>query len=136
MPDQCALEVDRRVLINESIDDVLAEYCERLDKIKSQRDDFRYVISEPTLNASALDTSLDSPVVTAVSRAYEETFNVTPAPRAFAGSTDAPNIGAPAVICGPGSIAQAHSLNEFVELEQVTAAARIYLRSALTLLTS
>lgn len=34
--------------------------------------------------------------------------------------------GTPAVICGPGSIAQAHTADEWVEVEQIAKAARIY----------
>jgi acetylornithine deacetylase len=43
-------------------------------------------------------------------------------------STDASkfaSIGIPSVVFGPGSIAQAHSLEEFVEVEQVEAYASI-----------
>ena len=36
-------------------------------------------------------------------------------------------MGIPAVICGPGSIAQAHTEDEFVEIDQLKKAARIYL---------
>jgi len=35
-------------------------------------------------------------------------------------------MGIPAVICGPGSIAQAHTEDEFVQVDQLTTAARIY----------
>ncbi|HDY89568.1 MAG TPA: M20 family peptidase [bacterium] len=35
-------------------------------------------------------------------------------------------MGIPAVICGPGSIAQAHTADEFVEIDQLIKAARIY----------
>jgi acetylornithine deacetylase/succinyl-diaminopimelate desuccinylase-like protein len=38
------------------------------------------------------------------------------------------------VICGPGSIMQAHTLDEYVAIEELTAAARIYLRTVLQLL--
>ncbi len=45
---------------------------------------------------------------------------------AFPGSTDAPNFGCPTVICGPGSLAQCHSLNEYVSIAQIEDAVRIY----------
>jgi acetylornithine deacetylase/succinyl-diaminopimelate desuccinylase-like protein len=38
------------------------------------------------------------------------------------------------VICGPGSIAQAHTTREFVELKEVVTAAKIYLHVTLQLL--
>jgi acetylornithine deacetylase len=34
--------------------------------------------------------------------------------------------GLPTVVCGPGDIAQAHTANEFVALEQVELATRMY----------
>jgi acetylornithine deacetylase/succinyl-diaminopimelate desuccinylase-like protein len=48
--------------------------------------------------------------------------------------SDAPYVGFPTVICGPGSIAQAHTTCEFVDLQEVADAARIYLHAALQLL--
>jgi acetylornithine deacetylase len=39
--------------------------------------------------------------------------------------------GTPAVILGPGSLAQAHSADEWVDVDQVTTAARIYTLAAL-----
>jgi|DewCreStandDraft_2_1066082.scaffolds.fasta_scaffold02864_6 acetylornithine deacetylase/succinyl-diaminopimelate desuccinylase-like protein len=42
--------------------------------------------------------------------------------------------GIPAVICGPGDLAQAHSADEWVAIEQVVAAARVYALAALRLL--
>jgi acetylornithine deacetylase len=35
-------------------------------------------------------------------------------------------MGIPAVICGPGSIAQAHTEDEWVQIDQLTQAARVY----------
>lgn len=35
-------------------------------------------------------------------------------------------MGIPAVICGPGSIAQAHTEDEWVEIDQIKKAARVY----------
>ncbi|MGB1239635.1 MAG: M20/M25/M40 family metallo-hydrolase, partial [Pseudomonadales bacterium] len=65
---------------------------------------------------------------------FEDTVGNRADIAAFPGATDAPNFGCPAVICGPGAIAQAHSLNEYVEIDEIEAAAKIYLRAALDLL--
>jgi len=48
--------------------------------------------------------------------------------------SDAPYMGFPTVICGPGSITQAHTTCEFVDLQEVADAARLYLHAALRLL--
>jgi acetylornithine deacetylase len=52
---------------------------------------------------------------------------------AFPGSTDAPNFGCPTVICGPGDLAQCHSLNEYVSIAQIEDAVRIYVHAILDL---
>jgi acetylornithine deacetylase len=49
----------------------------------------------------------------------------------FPASSDAAYFGAPVVICGPGSLDQAHSLDEWVELDEMVAATATYLRFAL-----
>ena len=43
-------------------------------------------------------------------------------------------MGFPTVICGPGSIEQAHTTDEFVETEQLAKAALMYLWVVLDLL--
>ena len=52
----------------------------------------------------------------------------------FPAATDAPHFLCPAVVCGPGSINQAHTLDEYVTIAELTASARIYLRAVLQLL--
>ena len=55
---------------------------------------------------------------------------------AFPGSTDAPNFGCPTVICGPGDLAQCHSLNEYVSIAQIEDAVRIYVHAILAMQTN
>ena len=52
---------------------------------------------------------------------------------AFPAATDAPNLGIPAVVCGPGRLEEAHTTNEYVEIAQLGAAVGIYLSSVLRL---
>lgn len=49
----------------------------------------------------------------------------------FPASSDAAYFGAPVIIFGPGSLDQAHSLNEWVELEDMMVATRTYLQFVL-----
>jgi acetylornithine deacetylase/succinyl-diaminopimelate desuccinylase-like protein len=53
---------------------------------------------------------------------------------AFPASTDAPHFLCPAVVCGPGSINQAHTLDEYVSIDELCASARIYLRTVLNMI--
>jgi len=136
VPDSCELEVDRRLISGETIDQVVSEYRQRIDPLMSQLPDFRYEISEPTLHGEPLDTPEDSAIVETITAAYQETTQRTSTLPVFTGSTDAPNLLSPAVICGPGSVEQAHTLDEYVELDQVTKAAEIYLRTVLAMQSS
>jgi acetylornithine deacetylase/succinyl-diaminopimelate desuccinylase family protein len=131
VPDVCHLEIDRRTLPGQSVGIVIAELQELLEPLRAEG--LRFDISEPTLLAYPLDTPLDHPLVEAVTAAASTVRQVTVKPTAFSAATDAPNLGIPSVICGPGSLSDAHTLHESVAIDDVVAATKIYLRAILTL---
>jgi acetylornithine deacetylase len=133
VPDYCELEVDRRMLVGESTESVVSEYRNRIESLTSSVPGFNYEIGPATIEISALDTPLESPIVEQSAQAFSDTVGRATELAPFAGATDAPNLLCPAVICGPGSIQQAHTLDEFVEIDQVTDAAKIYLRTVLAM---
>ena len=134
VPDYCELEVDRRTLAGESLESVIEEYRQLLDSLKNSVPNFDYEIGPHTLNNLPLDTPADSSVVTSIAEAYQHVLG-KPAPvGAFPASTDAPHFLCPAVICGPGSINQAHTLDEYVSIDELCASARIYLRTVLNMI--
>lgn len=134
VPDLCELEVDRRVLPGETIEKIFAEYREHLDRLVDTIPGFKYEISDPTWDIPANDVSLDETIVQTLLNAYAEVMGQPTKVRAFVAGTDAPNMGFPTVICGPGSISQAHSLNEYVTVDQLVSAVKIYLWCVLDLL--
>jgi acetylornithine deacetylase len=134
VPDYCELEVDRRTLPGESVEQVYAELHERIARAAASDPDFRYEITEPTWLIAPNDISVEEPVVKALRAAHVAVFGRDPGVQAFVAGSDAPYMGFPTVVCGPGSIEQAHTTNEFVRLDQVVDAARIYLYAALRLL--
>jgi acetylornithine deacetylase len=134
VPDYCELEVDRRILAGESLESVVDEYRKLLEPLEKSIPDFQYEIGAPTMNNAALNTPADSSVVCAIAEAFEAIQGYPADVGDFTASTDAPHFLCPAVICGPGSIRQAHTLDEYVEIDQLTAAARIYLRTVLQLI--
>lgn len=134
IPERCTLMIDRRTLPGETSASVVDEIRERLEPL--ERDEISFEISEPVLDVAPLDTPADSPITVAAMEAFE-TLNGAPATlSAFPGGTDGPNFGCPAIICGPGSLAQAHTIDEYVELTQLEGAAQIYLSVAKSLLAS
>jgi acetylornithine deacetylase/succinyl-diaminopimelate desuccinylase-like protein len=133
VPDVCRLEIDRRTLPGQTLELVMAELRALLDPLTSTGPPFAYDISEPTLMAQPLDTPLDHPVVSMMVAAVGEVLGRTMTPLALPAATDAPNLGIPAVICGPGSLSDAHTLNESVAIDDVLAATKVYLRAILSL---
>jgi len=134
VPDRCELEVDRRVLPGETIEKVFAEYRVRLDRLVDTVPGFKYEITDPTWDVPANDVSLDEPIVQVLLNAYTMVMGKPTKVRAFVAGTDAPNMGFPTVICGPGSISQAHSTDEYVRVDQLVSAVKIYLWCVLELL--
>jgi acetylornithine deacetylase len=131
--DKCVMEVDRRTLPGETLDQVLMDYRAQIDPLLDQLPGFKYEISGPTLDVAALDTSLTSPLVQSMQAAVEAVLGTPATISAFPGGTDAPNLGFACVVCGPGNLEQAHSTNEFVEIDQMVKATEIYLRTIIGL---
>ena len=133
VPDFCELEVDRRMIPGETPEQVVEEYRARIEPLKSDDPTFTYEIAGPTVGVGALDVSPDDEMVRTMAAAVEQVTGSQPGIEAFPGGTDAPNMGFPCIICGPGALAQAHTVNEFVETRQVADAARVYLLTALAM---
>ncbi len=128
VPGRAVLTIDRRTLPGEDAASVRAELAAVIAAAG-----VRASIGDPAPDVSGLDTALDAPVVRAALAAAAAVGAPT-APVAFPGGTDAPNFGCPSVICGPGDLAQAHTANEFIALDQLEKAAALYLHMAKALL--
>ena len=132
VPDICKIDIDRRTIDGEDLQSFVCELNDICKKIQKRTPDFEYVISKPFLNIEPLTTPLDSPLMKSIKKASDEelgynTINV------FPGSTDAPNFKCQAVICGPGSLKQCHSLNEYVDIKEVKSAVNIYYSAIINL---
>ena len=134
VPDFCEMEVDRRTLPGETKDEVYAEFRARLDPLREDDPGFRYDITEPSWLIPPNDISATEPVVLSLLDASKAILGQKNEVRAFVAGSDAPHMGCPTVICGPGSIAQAHSTNEFVPREELINATKMYLWAVLDLL--
>jgi acetylornithine deacetylase len=134
VPDECRLEVDRRTLPNESKEDVYGELEELLAEVGESVPDFRGELTEPGLLVPANEVESEEPLVVALGESLAEIFGEPLELQGFLAGSDAAYYGSPAVICGPGSIEQAHTTNEFVAVEDLVLATRLYLRTALRML--
>jgi acetylornithine deacetylase len=129
VPDWCEIAIDRRTIPGETFESVTAEVRTILDQISLTTPEFDYDLCAPELNVDPFHTDLASPIIATISQAYTEITNKPAKITAFSGSTDAPNFRCPAVICGAGSLEQCHSLNEYVEIDDLVAAVKIYIRT-------
>ncbi len=132
VPDFCEIDVDRRTIPGEATSQVIDELKAVLAKAKATTPALDCTIAPPFLDLPPLDTPLDSPVVQAMQAACTDVIGQADVV-AFPGSTDAPNFHCPTIICGPGDLAQCHSLDEYVSIAQIEDAVRIYVHAIIAL---
>ena len=124
VPDRCSITVDRRVLPGEDLEAV-GESVEGL----LRRQGIEGVDVSEILRDPPMEVSDDEPWARAVLAAAQA---VVPAKAiAVHYGTDASKfaqVGMPSVVVGPGDIAQAHTANEWVEVDEVREAVEIYRR--------
>lgn len=134
VPDECVISIDRRVNPGESHKTILNEIDEVLEPLREHG--VRIVRRTPTLATAALDTPTDHPLVKALSVARERVLGQSGKPIGMTYGTDASFFGPagiPSVIFGPGNIDQAHSNDEWVDIEEVAKGAEILVEAMLTL---
>ncbi|MEO0358912.1 MAG: M20 family metallopeptidase, partial [Pseudomonadota bacterium] len=125
VPDRCRIDLDRRLIPGETAGHALQELRDVVDQVAAQNPQMQAQFGEPFLMQDPLQTAQDGPLVQTLTQACASVTGTSDI-AAFPGSTDAPNLGCTAVICGPGALAQCHSLNEYVALDQVVQAVQIY----------
>jgi succinyl-diaminopimelate desuccinylase len=125
--ESCTLGVDRRVLPGATVEDTVAELRAAIDA--AGIDGLRYDLEVDVFGeASELDPG--HPWACAVGRAVRAVTGSEPATIGMTFTTDARFVrnqaGIPAVVCGPGEVAQAHTIDEFVAVDQLVDAAAVY----------
>jgi acetylornithine deacetylase len=128
VPDECTIEVDRRVLPREDVAGVM----EQVDEFLRQRLDFEFEMLPPWVRGSGLPDDVNLPWA---DRLLESVRAVTGRGEKIgvhfgthASRTAA--AGVPSIVFGPGSIAQAHTKDEWIEIAQLAQAADIFYRFA------
>lgn len=126
VPDQCNIEIDRRVIPGEDHQQVLAD----IRSFLSERLSFEVEFQPPWIESPAL-TDADNADLTktllecvAAVDGRHQAIGVpygTHASRTCAA-------GVPSVVFGPGSIDQAHTKDEFLDIDQLEKAADVYFR--------
>jgi acetylornithine deacetylase/succinyl-diaminopimelate desuccinylase family protein len=138
VPDWCEIELDRRIipgeLPGEAFDRVNAEILRRLgDDSGEWIECFPPWINMPPLSP---ERATDGGWVDRIRDAITPVLGRVPEISGVPYGTDAGPLGAaglPCVVFGPGDIAQAHTKDEWIELDQVRLAADAYYRMAVQL---
>lgn len=124
VPDECAIEIDRRVIPGEDHADVIADLKAHL----AGRLDFELEFEPPWLNGPALNDDknvwLAEPLIERIEKVAGPHRAIGVPFGTHASRTSA--AGVPSVVFGPGSIDEAHTKDEFIEIEQLEKAAEVY----------
>lgn len=127
--DSCRMIIDRRFLIEESLDEVKDEVRTLLDGLKSSRAGFDYHLQDlfTVIPTMAPD---DAPVVTAVSRAIQEVLGVVATKVVSPGTYDQKHIDRigkldNCIAYGPGILTLAHQPDEYIEVADMIDSAKV-----------
>jgi acetylornithine deacetylase len=131
VPDRATIEIDRRLGPDERPQNA---YSELISFIAKSADVGRCRVEheQPFMESSGLKSDLNGPLaerLVGIVREYGRTSQVVGVPY----GTDAAAIAAtrvPTVVFGPGSIGQAHTADEFIEIDQINLATEIFYRIA------
>ncbi|MBV7409069.1 acetylornithine deacetylase/succinyl-diaminopimelate desuccinylase family protein [Maritimibacter sp. DP1N21-5] len=127
--DRCRIVIDRRFLIEESIDEVKAEVRAMLERVKAERPGFDYDVRElfevlPTM------TEEDAPVVRSTAAAIEKVLGALPEYVVSPGTYDQKHIDRigrlkNCIAYGPGVLDLAHQPDEWVGIQDMVDSAGV-----------
>jgi acetylornithine deacetylase len=129
VPDRCTVEIDRRTVPGEDAAGVLAEIDAALDAVRARVPGLTVERETPFVADWPLDTAAEAAVVRAAGAACRAA-GLPEAPVGVPYGSDASKLqalgGVPSIVFGPGSIAQAHTPDEFVPIADLARAAQVY----------
>jgi len=134
VPARCIISVDRRLVPGESPATALDEVNVVLDHLKSSNPHIQVRSIMPPTEDFPVSGAMATRLAEITQRACQR-LGGTGEPRGVPYGTDASQLsaaGIPCIILGPGSIEQAHTINEFVEVAQLDKAFEIYRSIMLT----
>lgn len=120
IPDECRLRIDRRLLPGETSESAIAELETLLEE--ARREGIEVEVNELSYWAPS-EIDAEEEIVAVARRAVIAGSGREPAVGGTTGATDARHLintgGIPTLLFGPGSIDQAHTVDEWVEVEQL-----------------
>lgn len=129
VPDACSIEIDRRLIPGETVEGAMGMVREFL-KMKLSPNDFeKIVFGEPWVKMPALRNDTATAFLDKLQSGLIGPDGKKPGIGGVPYGTDAgplAQMGLPCVVFGPGNIAQAHTEDEWIEMDQVIDASERY----------
>ncbi len=127
VPDDCAIEIDRRVVPGESSKDAITD----MHQFLQSRLNFEFEFEPPWVDGCTLNNDQNGWLADSLLRHIEPVAGPRQAIGVFYGThasrTEAK--GVTSVVFGPGSIDQAHTKDEWIAIDELEKAAEIYFRA-------
>jgi succinyl-diaminopimelate desuccinylase len=137
MPAQTELILDIRLIPGQSRLELESEILAACRRVEAQHQGIAFEL-EVIEARPPTSTQRDEPIVQVLDRAYRDLTGKEPVYGGVPGSTDGTILnsraGVPIVTCGPGAIHVPHQVDEWLDLEQLIEAARLYTVAAMRFL--
>ena len=139
VPDSCRIVIDRRFLVEESLDQVRGEVGDLLEGLKANRDRFDYEMRELNHVLPSM-TDKNAPVVSSVAQSIQQVMGKAPEYVASPGTYDQKHIDRigklkNCIAYGPGILELAHKPDEYVGVDDMLDSAKVMAVSLVDLLT-
>ncbi|MGB9727048.1 MAG: M20 family metallopeptidase [Nitrososphaeria archaeon] len=128
VPDFCEITIDRRLLPGDSVEDVEKEFNQILSKLASQDPLLKFELKLYHSHNPA-ETPLKHPFVNLANLCVEKVLGVRRPVKGFQATTEMSHLveaGIPSIILGAGDIKVAHTVDEYVPVDQLVNCAKIY----------
>jgi succinyl-diaminopimelate desuccinylase len=138
VPDSCRMVIDRRLLIEEDMDDVKAEVRQLLEQLAQERKDFRYTLRDIHEVRPSM-TDRNGPVARTTAAAIRRVLGSEPEFICSPGTYDQKHIDRvgklrDCIAYGPGILDLAHQPDEYVVIEDMVNSAKVMALAARSLL--
>ena len=128
VPDRCEIEIDRRTIPGETNEEIVAEFESALEPLRERLPDLCVKVTVDDF-AEASQTPDGTSLVGFLDEA-RRAFGIEGSEVGYAGATDARFLinqgGVPSIVFGPGDPLLAHTVGEYVEIDQLVQATRAY----------
>ena len=129
IPDSCTASIDRRTLPNEKPKEIILQLNRRLNRLYNQDNRLKFSIKQKVVR-EAVEISESEPIIQELKKSIMKVCKKEPIISGMKATTDMSilvNQGKiPSVIYGPGFLKQAHTIDEFIKIDTLLEASKVY----------